>query len=55
MPLSFAKKSTPAVWKLDDAVDDDLIDEDNLLDDEDKVKPDETSLRGMPIINSLLK
>lgn len=58
--LSFAKKAAPApavaqssatkaVWSLDDDMDDmevDLVDDDDLLDEEDKVKPDEASLRG---------
>lgn len=43
--LSFAAKPKPTVWKLDDVVDDDLIDDDDLLDESDKVKPTETSLR----------
>ncbi|XP_015109296.1 anamorsin homolog [Diachasma alloeum] len=42
--LSFAKKPQN-VWKLDDAVEDDLIDEDDLLDEEDLKKPAESSLR----------
>lgn len=33
------------VWKLDSAVEDDLIDEDELLDEDDLKKPDATSLR----------
>ncbi|RLU19723.1 hypothetical protein DMN91_008280 [Ooceraea biroi] len=44
VPLSFAKKQTN-VWKLDDPVDEDLIDEDELLDESDFAKPDEASLR----------
>lgn len=43
--LSFATKPKSTVWKLDDVVDDDLIDDDDLLDESDKVKPTETSLR----------
>lgn len=52
MKLSFAKKpstnaAAAAVWKLtDDGEDDDLINEDDLLDESDKVKPDPTDLRG---------
>ena len=45
IPISFAKKQTN-VWKLDDPVDEDLIDEDELLDESDLVKPDAASLRG---------
>lgn len=44
--LSFGKKPEPAaskVWKLDD--DDEIIDADELLDEEDKVKPTSESLR----------
>lgn len=43
------KKAVPAsvaaVWKLDDTVEDDLIDSDKLLDDEDLKKPDAASLK----------
>lgn len=49
MPLSFAKKAT-TVWKLDDSVEEDLIDEDELLDESDLVKPDASSLRGKNIV-----
>jgi len=45
IPISFAKKQTN-VWKLDDPVDEDLIDEDELLDESDLIKPDAASLRG---------
>lgn len=45
IPLSFAKKQTTNVWKLDDPVEEDLIDEDELLDESDLVKPDASSLR----------
>lgn len=45
VPLLFAKKETN-VWKLDDSVEEDLIDEDELLDESDLVKPDASSLRG---------
>lgn len=40
VPLSFADKKNN-VWKVDD-----LIDEDELLDESDLVKPDASSLRG---------
>lgn len=40
------KKPAENVWKLDDTVDDDIIDADELLDEEDLQKPDPTSLRG---------
>lgn len=48
--LSFAKKSNDknaiaAIWKLDDG-DDEQIDADDLLDEEDKMKPEPSSLRG---------
>ncbi|XP_059613409.1 anamorsin homolog [Phlebotomus argentipes] len=46
--LSFAtKKPTAAVWKLDDDEDEEaeVINEDDLLDESDKKKPDEASLR----------
>lgn len=43
------KKAVPAavaaVWKLDDTIEDDLIDSDKLLDDEDLKKPDAASLK----------
>ncbi|KYN02912.1 PREDICTED: anamorsin homolog [Cyphomyrmex costatus] len=42
--ISFAKKQTN-VWKLDDPVEEDLIDEDELLDESDLVKPDASSLK----------
>lgn len=41
MPTSVA-----AVWKLEDTVEDDLIDDDQLLDEEDLKKPDPASLKG---------
>lgn len=50
--LSFAKKestnkSAAAVWKLTDEGDDnDLINEDDLLDENDKIKPNATDLKG---------
>uniref|UniRef100_A0A1L8DJ86 Anamorsin homolog n=1 Tax=Nyssomyia neivai TaxID=330878 RepID=A0A1L8DJ86_9DIPT len=44
--LSFAQnKPKAAVWKLDDEDEDEVINEDDLLDESDKVKPDEASLR----------
>lgn len=47
MKLSFAaKKPTAAVWKLDDDDEEaEVINEDDLLDESDKKKPDEASLR----------
>lgn len=44
--LSFAKKPAANAWKLDDDDDNDLIDADDLLDEEDKAKPDPSQLRG---------
>lgn len=44
--LNFGKAASN-VWKIDDAVEDDLIDEDNLLDEEDILKPKAESLRGI--------
>lgn len=44
IPLSFAKKQTN-VWKLDDPVEEDFIDEDELLDESDLIKPDASSLK----------
>lgn len=44
VPLSFTKEK-PSVWKLDIAVEDDLIDEDELLDESDILKPQTASLR----------
>ncbi|KAJ8962801.1 hypothetical protein NQ318_001200 [Aromia moschata] len=44
--LNLSKKATPAVWKLDDTLDDEeTIDPDNLLDEDDLKKPDPSSLR----------
>ncbi|XP_054286865.1 anamorsin homolog [Macrosteles quadrilineatus] len=46
--LSFKKAvptSVAAVWKLEDTVEDDLIDDDQLLDEEDLKKPDPASLK----------
>lgn len=50
--LSFDKKKTSStkekntVWTLDNLVDEDLIDEDELLDEADRARPDASSLRG---------
>lgn len=44
--LSFAKKPAVSAWKIDDDDDNDLIDADDLLDEEDKAKPDPSQLRG---------
>lgn len=44
--LSFAKKPAASAWKLDDGDDNDLIDADDLLDEEDKAKPDPSELKG---------
>lgn len=49
--LSFAKNSigdktkVAAIWKIDND-DDEIIDADDLLEEEDKVKPDPTTLKG---------
>lgn len=57
--LSFAKSKpdnkTAAVWKIDgeEAEEEDLINEDDLLDEEDKKKPDPESLRGSKLICKL--
>lgn len=40
----------PAVWKLDDEEEEDLIDPDDLLDDDDLKKPDPSSLKGKVFI-----
>lgn len=47
--LSFAKKQgkIPSVWKINGDGDEELIDENDLLDEEDKKKPDPESLRGI--------
>lgn len=45
--LNLQPKPVANVWKLEDTVEDDLIDEDNLLDEEDLQKPDPSSLRGI--------
>lgn len=42
--LNIQKKENP-VWKLDDGLDDDLIDPDTLLDEEDLQKPDSAALK----------
>lgn len=44
--LNLKAKPTKAVWKIDDTVEDDMIDPDNLLDEDDLKKPDASSLRG---------
>lgn len=48
--LSFAKKPSSTkvatVWKLTDDDDDDLINENDLLDEQDKVKPNPSDLKG---------
>lgn len=54
--MSLNLGSKPAVWKLEDTVeevwagtnDDDIIDADQLLDEDDLKKPDKQSLRGKP-------
>ena len=58
--LSFGKKestnqSAATVWKLTDDGDDDdeLINEDDLLDESDKIKPNPTELRGDFMCNSI--
>lgn len=47
--LSFAKPATKSavasVWKIDND-DDEIINPDDLLDEEDKIKPDPSTLRG---------
>lgn len=43
--LNFGEKKSSNVWKLDNTVDDELIDEDDLLDESDIVKPEASSLR----------
>lgn len=48
--LSFAKPATNA-WKLDDDEDNDLIDADDLLDEDDKAKPDPAELKGTIFYN----
>ncbi|CAH1109698.1 unnamed protein product [Psylliodes chrysocephalus] len=47
VPLKLLKKEVPAVWKLDDGLEDDVetIDPNDLLDDDDLQKPDPASLR----------
>lgn len=47
--LNISKKTLPSVWKLDDTIDEDVetIDPDNLLDDDDLIKPDPASLKGI--------
>lgn len=52
--LSFAKPSKPvaSVWKITDDDEDDLINADDLLDEEDKVKPDPSQLKGLYCTNT---
>lgn len=45
MSLSLTKAAVN-VWKLDDAVEEDLIDEDELLEESDIQKPQASSLKG---------
>lgn len=46
--IDISKKAIPSVWKLDDTIDEDIetIDPDNLLEDDDLIKPDPASLKG---------
>lgn len=44
--LNLKCKPVKAVWKIDDTVEDDMIDPDNLLDEDDLKKPDAASLKG---------
>lgn len=44
--LNLQPKPAANVWKLDDTLDDDVIDADDLLDEEDLKKPDPTTLKG---------
>lgn len=43
--LNFGKEKSPNVWKLDDSVDEELINEDELLDESDILKVNTSSLR----------
>ncbi|XP_076302782.1 anamorsin homolog [Lasioglossum baleicum] len=45
VPLNFGQKESSNVWKLDSVLDEELIDEDDLLDENDIVKPITDSLR----------
>lgn len=49
--LTFSRKvnhpKTAAVWKVDDDDDDDFINEDDLLDENDKLKPNLSNLKGL--------
>lgn len=47
--LNFKSKPVKAVWKIDDTIEDDMIDPDNLLDEDDLKKPDASSLKGKGI------
>lgn len=58
--VSLKQNNKPAVWKLDDTVeeawagtnDEEIIDSDVLLDEDDLKKPDKQSLRGKQIFCS---
>lgn len=43
--------SVSDIWKLDDTVDDEIIDSDQLLDQDDFKKPDPASLKGRLLFN----
>lgn len=43
---SASKQAIAAVWKLDDDDDQEEINADDLLDEEDKIKPDPSTLKG---------
>ncbi|GJQ67940.1 hypothetical protein Trydic_g16697 [Trypoxylus dichotomus] len=43
--LNLKVKPIKAVWKIDDTIEDDMIDPDNLLDEDDLKKPDSSSLK----------
>ncbi|KAI4470435.1 anamorsin [Holotrichia oblita] len=43
--LNLKSKPAKAVWKIDDTIEDDMIDPDNLLDEDDLKKPDAASLK----------
>lgn len=44
--LSFPKLKTN-IWKVDDVIEDDLINEDSLLDEEDEIKPIKLTSTGI--------
>lgn len=54
LKLSFAKSTKTATvdpaWKISDDNEDDIINADDLLDEEDRNKPDSSSLRGKKMI-----